>query len=248
MKAVVLGSGVAVHTGRAESCIYVEANGTRLLVDAGSGAFFRMDEAGIQVNDIDTILLTHNHLDHNADVLTILKARWLEGGDELRIYGPPGTIHFFESLLEAFSYLRNKLKFQISEVGEVSGSEVSGSEFKIGGIQVKSIPTFHSIESTAYLIDGGLLISGDTRCFKGLMEVDCEAIIHEMSLSFGYEAIDHTTPENMAEFIGGAKAERIYLTHMYPFALKDAEKIVDFLSEKFGGEIYVCQDMMEILL
>lgn len=238
MRAVVLGSGVAVHTGRAESCIYIESNNTRLLVDAGSGAFFRMDEAGIHVNDIDAILLTHNHLDHNADVLTILKARWLEGGDELRIYGPPGTIHFFESLLEAFSYLRNKLKFRISEV-------VPG-EFEIGGIEVKSIPTFHSIESTAYLIDGRLLISGDTRCFKELMEADCEAIIHEMSLSFGYEAVDHTTPENMAEFIGSAKAEQMYLTHMYPFALKDAEKIVEFLSERFNGEIQVCQDMMEI--
>jgi len=241
MKAVVLGSGVAVHTGRAESCIYVEANNTRLLVDAGSGAFVRLDEAGIHVNDIDAILLTHNHLDHNADVLTILKARWLEGGDELRIYGPPGTVHFFESLLEAFPYLRNKLKFRISEV---DGSE----EFKIGNFEIKSIPTYHSIESTAYLIEGKLLISGDTRCFKELMEVDCGAIIHEMSLSFGYEAVDHTTPENMAEFIDCAKAERIYLTHMYPFALKEAEKIVKFLSEKFGGEIHVCQDMMEIQL
>jgi len=237
MRVVVLGSGVAVHTGRTESCIYVEASDTRLLVDAGSGAFFRLDEAGIHVNDIDAILLTHNHLDHNADVLTILKARWLEGGDELRIYGPPGTVHFFESLLEAFSYLRNKLKFRISEVDT--------EEFKIGGIEVKSIPTFHSIESTAYLIDD-LLISGDTRCFKELMEVDCKAIIHEMSLSFGYEAIDHTTPENMAEFIGYARAERIYLTHMYPFALRDADRIVDFLSEIFRGEIDICQDMMEI--
>lgn len=238
MRVVVLGSGVAVHTGRAESCIYIEDN-TRLLVDAGSGAFFRMGEAGIHVNDIDAILLTHNHLDHNADVLTILKARWLEGGGELQIYGPPGTVHFFESLLEAFPYLRNKLRFRISEL---NGSE----EFRIGDIQIESIPTYHSIESTAYLIDGGVLISGDTRCFKELMEVDCETVIHEMSLSFGYEATDHTTPENMAEFIGAARAKRIYLTHMYPFALKDADKIVQFLAKRFSGEIHICEDMMDV--
>jgi|GEM_PF-416355 ribonuclease BN (tRNA processing enzyme) len=246
MRVVVLGSGVAVHTGRAESCIYVEdgTHDVRLLVDVGSGAFMRMEETGIHVNDIDAILLTHNHLDHNADVLTILKARWLEGGGELKIYGPLGTLNFFESLLEAFPYLRNKLKFKIFEIGESGESE----EFKIGSIEIKSIPTIHSIESRAYLIDGKLLISGDTRCFKELMEVDCDTIIHEMSLSFGYEAIDHTTPENMAEFIGSARAERIYLTHMYPFALKEADKITELLSEKFRGEIEICQDMMEIPL
>ncbi len=84
-----MGTGVAVPYGnRAQSSILLDTGESRILFDCGIGSYHRLEQLGIGVSDIDAICLTHHHLDHNGDLLNILKARWLLGGDELKIYGP----------------------------------------------------------------------------------------------------------------------------------------------------------------
>jgi ribonuclease BN (tRNA processing enzyme) len=202
----------------------LEKDGERILVDAGMGSLLRLDQFGIDLSEIKAILLTHNHLDHNGDLLGILKARWLRGIDwKLEIFGPKGTAQHLEMLLEAYSYLRGKLRFSVAEEED---------RFEISGFSVRCIPTHHSIRSRAYLFDEGVLISGDTRPFKELLSIDCELLIHEMSLPFGYQTQDHTTPERLREFLSYARAERIVLTHLYPQALEIKEEILGFLADE----------------
>jgi ribonuclease BN (tRNA processing enzyme) len=231
MRVLAIGTGTAVPTSRAQSCFMLEKDGEKILVDAGMGALFRLNQLGVDLSEIKAILLTHNHLDHNGDLLGILKARWLSGIErELEIFGPRGTAYHLESLLEAYSYLRGKLRFLVRE---------EEREFEICGIRVRCIPTFHSIRSRAYLFDGKVLISGDTRPFKELLAVDCELLIHELSLPFGYKTMDHTTPEMFRGFLKEAKAERIVLTHLYPQALELKDEILNFLADE---RIYVAND------
>jgi ribonuclease BN (tRNA processing enzyme) len=235
MKLTFLGTGTAVQMSKAQSCILIESD-VKILVDAGIGAFLRLDEAGVSVNELDAILLTHNHLDHNGDVLAILKARWLEKGEMLPIYGPRGTKEFFESLFEAYPYLRRKLRFEVLE----------DESFSIGNLQISTIPTYHSIESRAYIIKNGnksIVISGDTRAFRELMETECNILVHELSLPFGFKAIDHTTPENLAEYLKFCNAERICLTHMYPHAYRIKEEILEYLKKFSNIEIFIAEDM-----
>ncbi|MCS7121019.1 MAG: MBL fold metallo-hydrolase [Archaeoglobaceae archaeon] len=219
MKVTFLGTGVSVpFENRAQSSILIEDD-VKLLIDAGIGAMLRLEQAKVDVCEVDAICITHHHLDHNGDLLNILKAMWLRDCKEISIFGPPGTKFFMESILEAYSYLRNKLKFKVFEE----------EEFKVGSIKFKAIKTLHSIESRGYVVDGVVAISGDTRAFKDFMEVDCEVIVHELSLPFGYKADHHTTPENLKENLRFCKAKKIYLTHLYPQTHALKEKILEFL-------------------
>ncbi|AEA46735.1 MBL fold metallo-hydrolase [Archaeoglobus veneficus] len=227
MKVTFLGTGTAVDTQKAQSCVLVE-DSARILIDIGCGAFRRLGDVGVRVEEIDAVLITHNHLDHNADLLPLLKARWLENAGKLEIYGPPGTKAFVESLLEAFPYLRQKLSFEVNEE----------SSFEVCGMKVETIPTFHSIVSRAYVIDGALVVSGDTRAFPELFSIECDALIHELSLPSGQSDF-HTTPENMKECLDKAKAERIFYTHMYPHAYAVKDDILAFLG--FGE---IAEDLM----
>jgi len=222
MRVIAVGTGTAVPAeGRSQSCFMLEKDGRKILVDAGMGTMLRLDLLGTNVSEIEAILLTHNHLDHNGDLLGILKARWLSGVGRLEIFGPKGTRNHLESLLEAYPYLRAKLNFSVIE----------RSEFEVAGFKVKAIPTFHSIASNGYLIDGKVLISGDTRPFKELFETKCDLLIHELSLPFRYQSQDHTTPEGLKKMLGIAGAEEIVLTHLYPQALEVREKILSFLDD-----------------
>ncbi len=234
MKVTFLGTGVSVPCEkRAQSSILIEGD-VKILLDIGPGALLRLEAVGVDPTEIDVVCLTHNHLDHNGDLMNLLKARWLMDGGDIDIYGPKGTKNFLESMLNAYPYLRGKLRFRISEK----------NSFRIGDLGVSTIPTIHSIESRAYVFDNILAISGDTKAFPELMAAECEVMIHELSLPFGYEADFHTTPENLKECLGYCKAKRIYLTHLYPMTLAQKDKILEFLD----FEVIIAQDLMEFEL
>ncbi|QQE11125.1 MBL fold metallo-hydrolase [Planctomycetota bacterium] len=58
---------ISLQSGSNGNCIYVEADGLRLLFDAGiSGkqAQLRLAEHNIDINTIDAIIISHEHIDH----------------------------------------------------------------------------------------------------------------------------------------------------------------------------------------
>ncbi len=223
MRVLAVGTGTAVPAeGKSQSCFLVEKDGRKILVDAGMGTLLRLNQLNVNLAEIEAVLLTHNHLDHNGDLLGILKARWLSGITGLRIFGPEGTGYYLESLLEAYPYLRKKLDYEIKE---------GLREFEVAGFSIRSIPTFHSVKSNAYLIDENLLISGDTRPFRELVEIECDLLIHELSLPFEYITQDHTTPENLKGVLRYVKADKIVLTHLYPQTLEIKDEIIEFLAD-----------------
>ncbi|RLI71472.1 MBL fold metallo-hydrolase, partial [Archaeoglobales archaeon] len=88
MRIKFVGTGVAVHDSKEAQSRNLIEDESRILVDCGIGTFLRLEQAGVDVRDLDAILITHNHLDHNGDLLAILKARWLLNSDKIEIYGP----------------------------------------------------------------------------------------------------------------------------------------------------------------
>ncbi len=235
MKVTFLGTGVAVpYENRAQSSILIEIDNSKILIDCGIGSYHRLEQIGVGLAEIDAVCITHHHLDHNGDLLNILKARWLLNCDMLKIFGPAGTKSFFESLLEAYPYLRGKLKFEIEE----------RKKFTLGGARFKALPTIHSIESQGYVIDNALAISGDTRAFKDFISQECDVMVHELSLPFGYDADYHTTPENLKNQLEHCRADRVYLTHLYPMAHAVKDKILEFLEYN----AVVAEDMMSFEL
>ena len=72
----ILGSGGPIaDDARASSSYLVWVDGrARAMVDVGGGAALRFGEAGASFRDLDAILLTHLHVDHSADLPSLLKS------------------------------------------------------------------------------------------------------------------------------------------------------------------------------
>src|SRR5580704_18928830 len=78
LEVAVLGSGGPRPFGRAGSSYIVLVEGTpRILVDAGPGAFLRIGELGIDLEKVDTVLLTHLHIDHSSGLPAFFNDRAL---------------------------------------------------------------------------------------------------------------------------------------------------------------------------
>ncbi len=224
MKVTFLGTGVAVPVAnKSQSSVLVEDD-KLVLVDCGFGCLLRLEEAGYSPSDLDGILITHFHTDHCGELIGILKARWLESDEKIEVFAPHLDENL-ESILEAYPYLRSKVKV------------VKKREPSFGSLKFEVRKAKHSIEAYSYKVEN-LLISGDTRSFPELYD-DVEVAIHEMSLSFGYEAVDHTTPENFAE---NADVREAYFVHMYPEAYKNRSKIKEFV-EKRGIDVSFPNDL-----
>lgn len=221
MRITFLGTGVAVSLAeKAQQSILVEDD-RLVLLDCGFGAMLRLQQAGYDVTDIDSLVLTHFHLDHCGELIGILKARWLSNAEKLKIYAPKGAESFLNGFLSASPYLLGKLNFRIVELDD-------GEKFQVGGMKFEARRTRHSLESLGYVING-VLISGDTSAFPELYE-DVDMTIHEMSLDFGGHADYHTSPENFAENVRSVR--RAYLIHLYPPAFRNRKKIAEFLAKR----------------
>ncbi len=235
MRVTFLGTGVSIpYQNRAQSSILVEVDGMNVLVDVGYGSMLRLEQAGLSPSDIDIVFITHHHVDHNGELLNLLKARWLmECSDDVIIVGPRGTVAFFKSLMESYAYLIGKVKAEIIEV-------VKG-RYRVRELEFDVIPTVHAIRSVGYVISN-LGVSGDTKAIRSFISAECEVLIHELSLPFGFVADYHTTPENLMENLRFCKADRIYLTHLYPFTHARLDEILEYL-RRSSVEIEVAEDL-----
>src|SRR5512141_3205725 len=97
-----LGIGVGVpQPGRSQAAVLME-NSEPLLFDCGAGTLVRLDQAGVPLWPLDTVVLTHLHLDHVSDLLPLANARYLSGQPGLMVYGPKGTGSWFRLLQSAY--------------------------------------------------------------------------------------------------------------------------------------------------
>lgn len=94
LEMVVLGSGGPGASGRAGAGYVLLVDGEpRILVDAGPGTLVRLGEAKLDIRHLDTVLLTHLHADHAAELPGIVKARAVSARTDIdfRVFGPAGA-------------------------------------------------------------------------------------------------------------------------------------------------------------
>lgn len=128
---------ISLQSGSNGNCMYVESNGSRLLFDAGiSGiqAEKRLANHGIDIRDIDALIISHDHFDHIRCA-----------GVFQRKYGLPmyATERTFET---ADSY------HNLGNLNDVNYFK-PGDTLRFGCVAVETIPTPHdAAEGSAFVV------------------------------------------------------------------------------------------------
>ena len=79
LSVMVLGSGGPITTaaGRASASYLIFVDGVaKILMDAGGGAYKSLAMSGVDIKDLDIILLSHLHVDHTGDMSAIVKSMY----------------------------------------------------------------------------------------------------------------------------------------------------------------------------
>jgi len=251
MEIIFLGTGVAIpQHGRVQSGVLVKLEERPLLIDCGSGVLNRLPETDISHTEVDTVLLSHLHLDHVADLVCLLKANWLRGKTDMRVYGPEGTEDWFSRVIGAYEYLLDEIDVNITEI-------LPGKEFTPEGFdcEVSCTAGVHSVPALAYRVtaeDGEFVYSGDTEPCRDIMDLAAEAdlLIHECSFPPGTKVTNHSTPSSLAEILEDYKNEigSICLTHFYPDMRGHEREAIYRLKGYFDGEVILAEDLMKLEL
>lgn len=164
-----------------------------ILIDCGEGVVQRLLEAGIALDQVQDILITHHHSDHNVALGNVLMANWASGGqDAIRVLGPPPVSGIVDHLLAANA---PDIEIRVADEGRVDLRELieatdltrPGQVYEDGSITITAALVDHPpVEPAfAYRVESGgksVVVSGDTTPSKGLIDlaVGADVLVHEV--------------------------------------------------------------------
>ncbi len=247
MRITFLGTGSAMPTGeRFQTGLLVEdpdGDAEPLLVDCGSGSLHTLSSTDVGYTGIESVLLTHHHLDHISDLMALLKARWLAGETALEIVGPDGTTALIDALFDAHTYMQDRFELTIREVGPTS--------FSVAGYSIDAVETIHSMYCLAYRFEtagAACTFSGDSEACEQITELaDGSAIlIHDCSFPDDIDVDNHPTPTQLGAELAGSDIGRLYLTHLYPHTNGRHDEMITSIEDQFEGDVRIAHDGLTV--
>ncbi|MFO7849000.1 MAG: MBL fold metallo-hydrolase, partial [Spirochaetia bacterium] len=242
-RVTILGSGTCVPSLIRSSCsLLLEGEEEKILLDAGPGTMHRLLARNIEIDDIDTIFLSHFHPDHASELAAFLFSTKypapMERRKKLQLIGGRGFKQFYESLNKTFDNVLS-LPEGFFELHELSDS--GESESLLGEFSLKWTTVAHRPESRAYRFTGktgfSLVYSGDTDFSDNLIELSSGAnlLISESAFPDSEKVEGHLTPSLAGEIASRAGVDHLVLTHFYPIC--ESYDIEAQCRSKFTGRI-----------
>jgi ribonuclease Z len=246
-KVIILGSSNAIPDEDHENSHMALVGDKRLvLIDCVNNPIVRLKKAGLKVENITDLILTHFHPDHVSGVPLLLMDLWLLGRQqELRIYGLDFTLDRLEKMMDLYGWDTWPRFFPVKMVRlpeETMTLIQDHDEWKIF-----SSPVRHIIPNIGLRIefpDSGKVFaySGDTEPCPEVVELaqNAEVLIHESTGA----SLGHTDADQAGEIAKSAGAEQLFLIHYANGRFKD-NGIVARAAQEFSGPVGLAEDFME---
>jgi ribonuclease BN (tRNA processing enzyme) len=245
---IVIGSGTGIPSlRRGAPGLLVISDGTRLLIDSGSGTLGRMLEVGVTYRDPDLLLYTHIHPDHVSDLVPIIFASKYADHPrekELLCIGGPGFRSYFEKLKNLYGSWIEPNSYQLTI------KEICQEAFVYRDLRILSSPMAHISESVGYRIefkDGkSMAISGDTGYCQNIIELafEVDLLVLECSFPDGKKVEGHLTPSLAGRIALESRCKKLLLTHLYPVC--DQFDIQRECEQVYKGKIILAEDLLKV--
>lgn len=268
MRVVLLGTGTPMPDPRrcgSGTAVVDPASGSWLLVDCGRGVTQRAMEAGLDLDALGAVLLTHHHSDHVSDLATLAIARFVGGAaTPLRVVVPEGPSrrfaatcldayddHAFYSQRDAGSSARPGIDVEAFVATETMTAVLRDEPWSVHSVLVEH----HPIEAAVgYRIDDGtatVAISGDTIAGAGVAQLadHADVLVHEALRSDRVSAAAlawNASARSVGALAATASVGHLVLTHLLP-APADADDEQAFVAEArqggYDGPLSIAHDL-----
>jgi ribonuclease BN (tRNA processing enzyme) len=220
-------------------------NDVPYVVDCGYGVSRQLLAAGVELNRLRYIFITHHHADHNLEYGSLLYNAWITGLPlKVDAYGPSGLEKMTQDF---FNYTKFDVDTRIVDEGRPDlrklvvahdfaqpGVVLNNDDVKVSTCRVRHPPI---TESYAYRFDArdrSIVISGDTAFAPELADFakGADVLVHEVMYLPGIEALlkrlpnatrlrehlmaSHSLPADVGKIAAQAEVKTLVLTHFVP--------------------------------
>ncbi len=270
----VLGSGgPEMNDRRASSSYLVWLDGhARVMLDTGGGSMLNFERSGANFSDLRTILYTHFHADHSAELPAyVLASYFVNRQDDLPVYGPsssidyPDTDQFVHALIAfpdgAFRYLNDFLDssspegFQIIPHVIDTSEHVKQSAYADTILHTAAIPVHHGpvpalawrveIDSRVIVFSGDM--NGDYHTLPVLAK-DADILVADNAVPEGATGVArnlHTPPSVIGDIASQAKVKQLVLSHrmLRTLGQENKRESLKYIRKTYRGSVQFANDM-----
>ena len=250
-RVIFLGTGDPLNEERAQTCLAVPLAGSdTMLLDASSGTVLlrQLDAAGIALESVRHLFVTHRHFDHSGGLAPLLVALTAFPEASLTVHAPPETLRA----------LRDLLALTIAGVEDWMGGRLGWSELTpgkptgAGDAEVTPFGVDHGLECVGFRIQqegASMVFAADTRPSPNVVEYAraADLLVHE---AYGLEddakqahAFGHCTAAEAGMIARESGVERLVLTHLRTRQFVDLEQLATEAKAAFGGPVELARDL-----
>jgi ribonuclease BN (tRNA processing enzyme) len=245
------------------------------LVDAGNGIAQQLVRAGLSINSVRHVFITHHHSDHNADVGTLPLLAWATNPAEpITVWGPPPIKDMMSRFAQFQSFdiglrTRDEGRPDFASFVQVNEFSKPGELLHDSNLRVSCALNDHPPFKFSYALrfdaDCSYVFSGDTTYSANVVALakGADILIHEvMNLDVLDSLIasepnaenlrqhllaSHSTPEQVGRVATEAGVKTLVLSHYVPGGpvLTD-QQWLEAVRPYFQGEIVVGRDLLSI--
>jgi ribonuclease Z len=247
---IILGTAYSVPSEEhANTHMAVVGDSGAVLIDCVGTSILRLQRAGIPLDDIQDMVLTHFHPDHVSGVPLLLMNMWLLGRRApLRVYGLNHCLKRVEDMMSFYQWENWPRFFNVSfhRLPETEGELVLEND----DVRILSSPVHHLVPTIGLSVEAvesgrRIAYSCDTEpCGEVVrLAAGADMLIHESTgLSPG-----HTSAEQAGEVAAQAEVGQLLLIH-YPVYPALDPNLVSQADKRFQGSVALAQDFMRIPL
>ena len=223
--------------------------GQTVLIDCSSSEIVRLEQAGIELEQVSDIILTHFHPDHVGGLPLLLLDMWLKGRQRpLNIYGLAYTLDRMEAMMDLYDWKTwpNFFTVHFFRVQENEMAPVLVNE----QIRIFASPVIHFLPNIGLRVElkaenKSIAYSCDTEPCQAIIELSrgVDILLHE---STG-ELPGHSSAAQAAQVALTAGVGALYLIH-YPTGQLASGDIVAEARTVFPGKIVKAVDFMKLEL
>ena len=247
-------------------------DGAPFVIDCPDGVAERLVRAGVALDSLTDIFITHHHSDHVAGLGALLDIALGAGlRTPVTVYGPEPMARVVDAQLAAQAV---DVELRVREEGRpqlaplIHAREVrAGTILETPRVRVRCVPVDHyTVPARAYRFDTpdrSFVFSGDTRPSDALIALarGADVLVHEVMLVEALNQIhdanaptlmehllrSHTSTEEVGRVAAAAGVRTLVLSHLVPALPSITDAMwTEGVRRHFHGEIIVGRDMMEI--
>ncbi len=214
-----LGTGAALsEPHRTTTMLAFASNAETILVDCGGDVIQRAIYAGIELDSIAALIITHEHPDHVSGFPLFMEKIWLAGRRRpISVYGIEPALDQARRCFETFDTSRwdglPEIDWRVVHHEEYS-TVLDSEAWNIVASPGKHAVPVIGLRVTAKSTNGTVAYSCDTEPYAPIESLakDADILVHEAT----GEGPGHSSAEQAAEIAKRARVGRLLLVHLPP--------------------------------